>query len=205
SAAKLLPKVQWEAGGHSDRVAKCAFAVKSPGIPSRAPVLAKLRGANVPVFSELELSLAFCKSEHVVAITGTNGKTTTTLLTASAFQAARKKTHVAGNVGIPLAAFAPKVKKNDVLVLEVSSYQLEDSRHFHPKAAALLNVTADHVDHHGSMARYIEAKARVFRRQTKADACVFNAADPIAVKLSRQCHARRLFFSVDRQTMSHAW
>lgn len=205
AAAKLNRKAKWEAGGHSDRLLKCAFAVKSPGIPSHAPVLAKLKGAGVPVYSELEISLAYCKSDSVVAITGTNGKTTTTMLTAAAFQAGRQKTHIAGNVGIPLAAITPKVKKNDVLVLEVSSYQLEDSRYFHPKAAALLNITADHVDHHGSMTRYIEAKARVFRRQTKQDACVFNATDPIAMKLSRQCHARRLFFSVDKSPLSHAW
>ena len=205
SAAKLHPKVKWEAGEHSARLLKCGFAVKSPGIPSHAPVLAHLKRAGIPVFSEMEISLAFCKSDRIVAITGTNGKTTTTLLTAEIFKAARKKTHVAGNVGVPLAAMAPKIGKSDTLVLEVSSYQLEDSRYFHPNAATILNVTADHVDHHGSMARYIEAKARVFRRQNKDDACVFNAADPITVKLSRQCHARRLFFSVDKTSMSHAW
>lgn len=205
SAAQLKPGVKWEAGGHSGRVLKARFAVKSPGIPSRAPVLEMLSRASVPVFSELEVALAFCKARTVVAVTGTNGKSTTTLLAAAIFKAARRRVVVAGNIGTPASALLPKARKGDVAVLEASSYQLEDSACFHPGAAALLNVTADHIDHHGSMARYIEAKARVFLRQSRGDVCVFNGDDPIAVQLSRRCPARRLFFSRERSALSHAW
>ncbi|MBI4385906.1 MAG: UDP-N-acetylmuramoyl-L-alanine--D-glutamate ligase [Elusimicrobia bacterium] len=204
-ARKLRPGVRWEGGGHSDKLLRCAFAVKSPGIASHAPILEKLRKAGVPVFSELETALAFCPARGVVAVTGTNGKTTTTLLLASIFKAARRGHHAAGNLGIALSAVSPKVKKKDTLILEVSSYQLEDSRYFRPSVGALLNVTADHIDHHGGMSRYIQAKARLFHRQDREDYCVFNGDDPIVVKLSRQCPARKLFFSHHRRTLSHAW
>ncbi len=204
-AAKLKPKVKWEAGGHSDRVLRCAFAVKSPGMPPGAPVLERLRAAGIPIFSELEVSLAFCKPGEIVAITGTNGKTTTTLLTAELFRAAKRKVHVLGNLGVPLARDAARVKKGDSLVLETSSYQLEDSRQFRPKAAAVLNVTADHLDHHGSMAAYLAAKAKVFAQQSRGDVTVFNAGDPLSAQLARNCPSRRLFFGLQAAASTHAW
>ncbi|MBI3549907.1 MAG: UDP-N-acetylmuramoyl-L-alanine--D-glutamate ligase [Elusimicrobia bacterium] len=204
-AKKLKPGVKWEAGGHSDRLLGAKFVVKSPGIPSHAAILGKLKEAHVPVFSELETALAFSKGREIVAVTGTNGKSTTTLLLGEVFKAARKRTLVGGNIGTAASIVAPQAKKGDVLVLEVSSYQLEDSRYFHPTAAAVLNVTADHVDHHGSMDAYIAAKARIFQYQHKGDVCVFNGDDPIAVKMARQCPARKLFFSHRPSTLSHAW
>ncbi|MBI4424223.1 MAG: UDP-N-acetylmuramoyl-L-alanine--D-glutamate ligase [Elusimicrobia bacterium] len=204
-AAKLGPRVKWEAAGHSDRLLRCAFAVKSPGLAPSAPILGKLREAGVPVFSELEVSLAFCRPAELVAVTGTNGKTTTTMLAGALFAAARRKVHVAGNIGVPLAAAVSKVRKGDVIVLEASSYQLEDSRHFHPTAGALLNVTADHLDHHGSMAAYLAAKSRLFRLQTPADVCVFNAGDALSAQLARACPARRLFFGLHAAASTHAW
>src|SRR5207244_3085508 len=115
-----------------------------------------------------------------------------------------KKVHVCGNIGLPLSEIAEKVGPKDAIVLEASSYQLEDSRWFAPKAAAILNITADHIDHHGSMDRYIEAKAGVFRRQNGSDFCVFNAADPLTFKLSRRCPSQKLFFG-HPATGIHAW
>jgi UDP-N-acetylmuramoylalanine--D-glutamate ligase len=204
---RLAASVTYEGGGHSERLNKAGFAVKSPGLPAHAPVLAQLREAHVPVFSELEIALAYCPSSDVVAITGTNGKTTTTALAADIFRLGLprgRRALVAGNIGLPVSDEAPKAKSKDVVVLEVSSYQLEDSRSFHPKAAALLNITADHVDHHGSMQAYIEAKAKVFAEQGKDDFCVFNAEDPLVLKLSRRCHGRRLYFG-RKGAYSHAW
>lgn len=206
--AEKLPKgVSWEGGGHSDRLLKCGFVVKSPGIAPWLPVFEKLRQAGVPVFSELEVGLAFSKAREIVAITGTNGKTTTTALTHLIFQKALPKGRKAltcGNIGEPVTDVAPKAGAKDVLVLEASSYQLEDSQHFRPAAGAVLNITADHLDHHGGMRRYIDAKARIFREQAGDDVCVFNAHDPLAMKLSRECQSRRLYFG-EKGPHVHAW
>lgn len=204
---RLAPSVEWEAGRHTDRGLKCGFAVKSPGLSPKLEILRRLREKGVPVFSELEVALAFAPKAEVIAVTGTNGKTTTTEMTTEIFRRAAKRgrrVHIAGNIGIPLSETVRKIKPGDVLVLEVSSYQLEDSRHFHPRSGALLNITSDHLDHHGGMAAYIEAKARVFGNQGPDDSCVFNAGDPLALKLSRRCRARRLFFGPPGPLV-HAW
>lgn len=204
---RLASAISWEGGGHSDRVLKSDFAVKSPGLPSRAPVLDGLRACGIPVFSEIEAALAFSPSRDLVAISGTNGKTTTTALTAEIFRRGLprgRKLHLAGNIGTPLSETVLKIKAKDVIVLEASSYQLEDSRSFHPRAAALLNITADHLDHHGGMQAYLDAKARIFREQRGDDFCVFNAEDPLVLKLSRRCRCRRLYFGRPG-AYSHAW
>ena len=205
---KGLPKsVKWEWGGHSDRLLKCAFVVKSPGLPPSMPVLKKLAEKGVPVFSEIEVALAFSKAKGVVAVTGTNGKSTTTDLAWSVFKAGLprgRKAVLGGNIGIPLSESAPAAKPGDVIVLEASSYMLEDSVHFEPRAAAILNITADHLDHHGSMETYVAAKAKVFREQGPGDACVFNADDPLVYKLSRECQSLRLYFGTKAPHV-HAW
>ncbi|MFA6004142.1 MAG: UDP-N-acetylmuramoyl-L-alanine--D-glutamate ligase [Elusimicrobiota bacterium] len=204
---RLAGAISWEGGKHSDRILRSGFVVKSPGLPSRAHILEKLRASGIPVFSELETALAFCPSPDLVAISGTNGKTTTTALTAEIFRRGLprgRQLHLAGNIGTPLSETVLRIQAKDIIVLEASSYQLEDSRSFHPRAAALLNITADHVDHHGSMQAYIEAKARIFRQQRGADFCVFNAEDPLVLKLSRRCRCRRLYFG-RKGAYSHAW
>lgn len=206
SLGRLRGRLAWEAGGHSDRLTRCGFVIKSPGIPSSAEVLAKLKAAQIPLFSELEIALAFCKSTEIVAVTGTNGKTTTAALAHAMFAAQRgaKRVHLAGNIGTPLAALAGKVVAKDTILLEVSSYQLEDSSFFSPRAAALLNVTTDHIDHHGSMSSYISAKARLFSGQKEGDACIFNAGDQICTKLARRCLAQKLYFGAPASGV-HAW
>ncbi|MDD5657376.1 MAG: UDP-N-acetylmuramoyl-L-alanine--D-glutamate ligase [Elusimicrobia bacterium] len=203
----LAGRIALEAGGHGSRCLKAAFAVKSPGLPPRAPILERLRQARVPVFSELEVALAFCPSRELLAITGTNGKTTTTALAEEIFRAALprgRRAVAAGNIGTPASEAAAGAGAKDIVILEVSSYQLEDSRSFHPRAAALLNITPDHMEHHGSMEAYIEAKEKVFRQQTEADFCVFNAEDPLVLKLSRAARCRRLYFGRKRPAV-HAW
>ncbi len=204
-AARLRSRVKLETGGHSDRLLRCGFAVKSPGLHPSAPILQRLKAAKIPVFSEIEVSLAFCRAREVIAITGTNGKTTTTLLAGALFKAGRRRAHVLGNVGIPLAQAASKIAEGDVVVLEISSYQLEDSQRFHPSAAALLNVTADHLDHHGSMGGYLAAKSKIFRAQTPQEFCVFNASDALSFQLSRSCPSKKLFFARDASVGRHAW
>jgi len=203
----LGKKIQWEWSGHSERLLKCAFVVKSPGLKPDLPIFEKLKAKGVPVYSELEIALAYSPAKAVVAITGTNGKSTTTQLTWQIFKAGLpkgRKAILGGNIGIPLSTSAPASKKTDVIVVECSSYQLEDSAHFEPRAAAILNLTADHIDHHGSMAAYIEAKAKVFREQGPGDACVFNIDDPAVYKLSRECPSERLYFGTPGP-QTHAW
>ncbi len=203
----LGKKIQWEWSGHSDRLLKCAFVVKSPGLKPDMPIFKKLAEKGVPVFSELEIALAYSPAKAVVAITGTNGKSTTTQLTYDVFKAGLpkgRKAILGGNIGIPLSTSAPASKKTDVIVVECSSYQLEDSAHFEPRAAAILNLTADHIDHHGTMAAYIEAKAKVFREQGPGDACVFNIDDAAVYKLSRECPSERLYFGA-KGPQTNAW
>ena len=205
---KGLPKqMKWEWGGHSDRLLKCAFVVKSPGLKPDLPIFVKLADKKIPVFSELEVALACSKAKALVAITGTNGKSTTTALTWEIFKAGLpkgRKAILGGNIGVPISKTAPASKPKDVLIVECSSYQLEDSRHIEPRAAAILNITADHLDHHGSMDAYLSAKAKVFREQGPGDACVFNADDPIVYKLSRECPSTRLYFG-RKAPHVHAW
>ncbi|MBI5625150.1 MAG: UDP-N-acetylmuramoyl-L-alanine--D-glutamate ligase [Elusimicrobia bacterium] len=204
---RLPRKLIWEGSGHSDRVLKCGFVVKSPGIPRSAPVVTRLEAAGIPLFSEVEVALAFSKAETLVAVTGTNGKTTTTALTQAIFAEGLprgRKALSCGNIGSPACEVAPAAGKGDVLVMEASSYQLEDSRFFRPKAAVIMNITADHLEHHGAMAGYIEAKARVFRDQGPDDWCVFNAFDPLTMKLSRRAPSRKLYFG-PKALGIHAW
>jgi UDP-N-acetylmuramoylalanine--D-glutamate ligase len=207
-AVKGLPAaVKLEGGGHSDRLLACSFVVKSPGVKPDLPILKKLADKKIPVYSELEIALALSKAKGVIAVTGTNGKSTTTRLAWEIFKAGLPRGRTAilgGNIGIPVSTAAPAAKAADVLVLECSSYQLEDSSHFEPRAAAILNITADHLDHHGSMAAYVAAKAKAFREQGPGDACVFNADDPLVYKLSRECPSERLYFGTKGPHV-HAW
>ncbi|MFI5362612.1 MAG: UDP-N-acetylmuramoyl-L-alanine--D-glutamate ligase [Elusimicrobiota bacterium] len=203
----LSAKVKWEGGGHSDRLLGCSFVVKSPGLKPDLPILKKLADKKIPIYSELEIALALSKAKGIVAITGTNGKSTTTALTFEIFKAGLprgRKAILGGNIGIPISTTAPAAKATDAIIIECSSYQLEDSSHFEPRASAILNITADHLDHHGSMEAYLAAKAKAFREQGPGDACVFNADDPITYKMSRDCPSERLYFGTKAPHV-HAW
>lgn len=205
SLGALAARIAYEGGGHSDKALKCGFAVKSPGMHPHLPIFDKLKKAGIPVFSELEVALAFCKAKVIVAVTGTNGKTTTTAMAGNIFAAANRRARVCGNIGTPVSEVAAQAAPSDVIVLEASSYQLEDSQFFHPTAAALLNVTADHIDHHGTMAKYVAAKAKMFAQMTATDTAVFNADDPLCLKVARDCKARKYFFGSLGSGRVHAW
>ncbi|HAT72723.1 MAG TPA: UDP-N-acetylmuramoyl-L-alanine--D-glutamate ligase [Elusimicrobia bacterium] len=196
----LSRRVKAETGGHSKAVFGCGFAVKSPGLPHSNPLIAALKKHKIPVFSEIEVALAFSAGK-LLAVTGTNGKTTTTLLLGELMKAAlspRGRALVCGNVGVPAAAVAAKARAGDAVVMEVSSYQLEDSTFIKPAVACLLNITPDHLDHHGGMAAYVAAKAGIFRHQDNTAACVFNYEDPAVRRLAKSCPSKALFFSSKR-------
>ena len=194
--------IELEAGGHTSRVFKCGFIIKSPGIFPQHPILKEARKRKIPIFSELEVALSFMpKDVCVLAVSGTNGKTTTTALLGEILKEHCKQhisgrnAFVAGNIGSPVSAIVEKIRSKDFLVLEVSSYQLEDSTFFRPKVACLLNITPDHLDHHGGMEKYIAAKARLFKNQRSNDFAVLNGADTYCADLLEQLRGSYTAFS----------
>jgi len=170
------------------------LVVVSPGVPVDAPQLAPARAAGLPIIGELELGWRATEAE-TIAITGTNGKTTTTALTGALLAEQPRPVLVAGNIGTPLAASALTFARDGLVVAEVSSFQLETIETFHPRVAAVLNVTPDHLDRHGSFEAYVDAKARIFLNQDPSDCAVLNADDPAAAGLAARTRARVLWFS----------
>lgn len=138
---------------------------------------------GVEVMAELELGARLTRGE-LVAITGTNGKTTTTTLVGELLRAAGRTTHVVGNIGYPITATAGISRDEDVTVAEVSSYQCEGISSFHPHVGAVLNITEDHIARHGSMEVYIAMKRRIFAQQTEQDVAVFNRDDETCVRMA---------------------
>lgn len=168
--------------------------VISPGVPITAPVVLAAKEKNIPMVGELELAASLLRSPYV-AISGTNGKTTTTTLVGKIFENAGRITHVAGNIGYPVSAVALNDRAEDMTVIEVSSFQLESVQTFHPRVAALLNITEDHLNRHGTMDEYIRLKKRIFENQTAGDFAVLNMDDPELVKMAPDLKAQVAFFS----------
>ncbi len=168
--------------------------VISPGISINAPFVRKAREMGIYVTGELELASQLSRGT-LVAVTGTNGKTTTVSLLGEIFRNAGRVTHVVGNIGYPFSLAAMVSRKEDVHVCEVSSFQMETADTFHPHVALLTNITEDHLNRHGTMEVYTEMKMRIFRRQTPEDWAVFNADDPALEGLEKQVRSRVLKFS----------
>ena len=198
----LSKAVTIETGGHTEEVLECDFIVKSPGIFPQNTILRKAKKKKIPVFSEMEIALSFAPADIcLLAISGTNGKTTTTSLLGEILKEygsqlfPKRNVFVGGNIGTPLSELVKKVKSRDFLVLEVSSYQLEDSSFFRPKVACLLNITPDHLDHHGGMEKYIKAKARLFKNQRSNDFSVLNGGDELCAGLVKKIKGELIAFS----------
>ena len=172
--------------------------VVSPGVPIDGPQLAPARAAGTPIIGELELGWRAMEAE-TIAITGTNGKTTTTALTGALLAEQPRPVLVGGNIGTPLAAHALTFPVDGLVVAEVSSFQLETIETFQPRVAAVLNITPDHLDRHGDFAAYVDAKARIFLNQTAADCAVLNADDMPAAALAARTRAHVLWFSRRRE------
>ncbi|HEU4366697.1 MAG TPA: UDP-N-acetylmuramoyl-L-alanine--D-glutamate ligase [Methylomirabilota bacterium] len=170
------------------------LVVVSPGVPLDSPQLAPARAARLPIIGELELGWRAMEAV-TIAITGTNGKTTTTALTGALLAEQPRPVLVAGNIGTPLAAGALTFPRDGLVVAEVSSFQLESIDTFQPRVAAVLNVTPDHLDRHGSFDAYVDAKARIFLNQTTTDCAVLNADDPAAAALAPRTRGRVIWFS----------
>ncbi|HUK30076.1 MAG TPA: UDP-N-acetylmuramoyl-L-alanine--D-glutamate ligase, partial [Candidatus Acidoferrum sp.] len=178
TAAKLRAAgVALELGGHrEDTFLAQDLIVPSPGVPANNPNLEAARNAKIPVWSEIEFSSRFL-SGRLIAITGSNGKTTTTSLIAHILENANIPTIVAGNIGTPLISRVSETSDATVTVAEVSSFQLELIDKFRPDIGLLLNITPDHLDRHASLEVYGRAKARIFENQVESDAAILNADD----------------------------
>ncbi|MEW6171465.1 MAG: UDP-N-acetylmuramoyl-L-alanine--D-glutamate ligase [Bacillota bacterium] len=175
-------------------VAGFDLVVVSPGVPLTVEPVVEAREQGIEVTGELELAFRLT-SAPVVAITGTNGKTTTTALIGEIFRTAGWRTLVAGNIGTPLISVVESDTPPDVIVAEVSSFQLETTRLFRPRVGVILNVTPDHLDRHRTMADYAAAKARIFVNQGEGDATVLNLDDPLTAAMKGRSPALELFFS----------
>lgn len=171
------------------------LVVVSPGLPPALPLLAEAKRRRLPVISEIELGYCAGKGD-LIAVTGTNGKTTTTALTGALFTNDGRPTHVLGNIGTPLTSHALVSSDEDTLVVETAALQLDDIDTYHPAVCAVLNVTPDHLDRYGTMERYAAAKARVFENQTPEDWCVLNFDDPIVRAFAQTVPSRVLWFSL---------
>ncbi len=173
--------VTLELGGHQEKTfLQQDLIVPSPGVPADAPLLLSARAKGVTIWSEIELAYRFLQGT-LIGITGSNGKTTTTSLVAHILKAAGLPTILAGNIGTPLISCVDGTSKSTVMVVELSSFQLELIEKFRPNISVFLNLTPDHLDRHHTMDSYGAAKARIFENQTEEDAAILNADDPAAV------------------------
>ncbi len=184
-----------ETGGHGDRTFRGQdLIVVSPGVPFDAPQLEQARALGEPVIGEVELAAQFLPGP-IVAITGANGKTTTTTLAGEIIEAGKFPTLVGGNIGTPAISFADQARPDTWTVLEVSSFQLETIVSFRPRIAVILNITPDHLDRHKTFANYVNAKARIFENQRPDDFAVLNADDPTTAGLAGRTRAPLFWFS----------
>ncbi|MBW2085211.1 MAG: UDP-N-acetylmuramoyl-L-alanine--D-glutamate ligase, partial [Deltaproteobacteria bacterium] len=182
-----------ELGGHQNETfLEADLIVVSPGVPPTIQPLQMALAKGVPVIGELEFA-SFYVTAPLIAVTGTNGKSTTTALIGEILQAAGRRVFVGGNIGNPLMNAVNSREKFDLAVVEVSSFQLEGVESFHPKVALHLNLTPDHLDRHVHFSAYAEAKARLFSRQTTDDTAILNADDDQVAAI--RTRARRLMFS----------
>ena len=187
--------IHLQLGGEAEECLEDAdFLVVSPGIPLKAAYVGKAQQRGIPVVSEVEIAYQLCKAP-MLAITGTNGKTTTTTLLGEMIKASGFKTAVGGNIGAGLSEQVLDLGANDMAVAEISSYQLESVQEFRPYVAAVLNVTPDHLERHGTVEQYSSVKERVFNKQGAEDVVVLNYDDPITRDMAKRAPGRVLFFS----------
>jgi UDP-N-acetylmuramoylalanine--D-glutamate ligase len=210
SLAKEIPAlleegIKVEAGGHGLLTFRRQdLIVVSPGVPLDTPELVQVKILGKPVIGELELAARYLKGK-ILAITGSNGKTTTTTLVGEILQGAGIPTLVGGNIGVPVVSLLDKSTDDTWLVLEVSSFQLESTIEFHPQISVILNITPDHLDRHGSLENYVRAKERIFAEQTAEDYLVLNADNALAARSASRSTAQVYWFSMEHPVKQGAW
>lgn len=197
NARKLRAAVDVEIGTHTEgKIEGRDLLVVSPGVPLDSAPISWARKKGIPVIAEIELAFAFCPAP-IIAITGTNGKTTVTTLVGEIFKAAGRKCVVCGNIGSPFSAEVENITSEHTVALEISSFQLQTIEEFKPKVAVILNLTADHLNRHSSFNEYVAAKCRIFLNQDEQDWALLNA-DSHQDTLAQNTRARVLYFSKDK-------
>jgi UDP-N-acetylmuramoylalanine--D-glutamate ligase len=196
--ALLDAGIMVESGGHGLLTFRRQdLIVVSPGVSLDTPEVKQVIGYGLPVIGELELASRFLRG-GIIAVTGSNGKTTTTTLIGKIFADAGTPTQVGGNIGLPVIELVAQSTAETVNVLEVSSFQLETTEQFHPRIAIILNITPDHLDRHGSFERYVAAKEKIFANQTAQDALVLNADDRTTQMCAGRTKANVYWFSATK-------
>jgi UDP-N-acetylmuramoylalanine--D-glutamate ligase len=194
-----------ETGGHRlSTFCAAELIVVSPGVPLEIEALQAAKARSIDIISEIELAFRFLKTP-LIAITGTNGKTTTTSLIGEMFRAGGKRVFVGGNIGTPLMGYAAGPQEDDAVIAEISSFQLEAITSFRPFISVLLNITEDHLDRYRSFADYIAAKNRIFVNQGPEDTAILNADDPQVMALAEGIRAQKLLFSTRREVAAGAF
>ena len=186
--------IPFETGAHTDKLLMCDYLIVSPGVNLQIEIITEARQKGIPVFSELEFASWFCRG-RIAAITGTNGKTTTTTLAGELFKAAGVPCRVCGNIGRAFTEVVSEIPTDGVAVVEVSSFQLEAIADFKPHVAVILNVTPDHIDRHGSFGAYRDVKYRIAENQTGGDYLLLNHEDPELTTSRVKTEAKVLWFS----------
>lgn len=182
----------YEFGGHTPRALDADFFAVSPGVPSSANIVQQALRGGMPVYSEIEVASWFCRAP-IVAITGSNGKTTTTSLTGHLFRTAGRSVIVGGNIGYPFSDYVADAGAEDVVVLEVSSFQLDHVDRFRPRVSVLLNITPDHLDRYDNdFEKYARSKFRIFENQREDDVLVYNVDDEVVRAAAEGAAARGL-------------
>lgn len=195
--AKKLSELEipCEFGHHSKRAYDCDIMISSPGVPPKAEIIKKAEELNIPIISELEFAARHLENP-IIAITGTNGKTTTTALTAFIFQHSGRKAVAAGNIGDPLSNLVGEIDKDTVIVAETSSYQLDRIQTFCPEVAMVLNISPDHLSYHGSYQQYCEAKWKISSMQSQENLLILNFDNSDALAGEKYSKAQISKFSI---------
>lgn len=188
--------IKMELGGHATATFTAAdLIVVSPGVSHKIGVLETARKKGVPIIGEVELASRFIR-EPIVAVTGTNGKTTTTTLLGEMLRRSGLNVYVGGNIGTPLIAYVSGDIPADVVVAEISSFQLDTIDTFRPHVGILLNITDDHLDRYTDFEEYIDSKRRLFENQTEADVAILNAKDPSTIRILGRIRSQKIFFNL---------
>lgn len=192
-------------GAHPDNVLDAIdLIVKNPGIPYDNPIIIEAQERGIPIITEIEIAGMIAKGD-IIGITGSNGKTTTTTLVNEMLLMSKRPVKVAGNIGIVATEIAQTLRKDETMVLELSSFQLQGIESFKPKIAVLLNIFEAHLDYHKTLKNYQKAKCNIFKNQTKEDYLVYNAEDPVIVHEVINATSKLIPFSVKRRLKSGAW
>ena len=194
-----IEKINFEFGGHSDRVYESTLMIVSPGVPNDSQVVKTARAKGINLISEVEFAYHYCKGK-IIAITGTNGKTTTTSLCGHVFNTCGYKTHVAGNIGLAFSEIALDVQEGEFVSLEVSSFQLDLIDKFKPAAAMILNITPDHLNRYdNSVEKYAQSKQRIYENQDSNDFLILNKDSHTVMDYLSVHKSKSIFFSLNEE------